>query len=94
MARFSYETKGISVSKLESVLRRLQEQKKMFSVHFTKVNGEERQLTGYVASANRNLEQDHLPYITVFDVFKQDFRAVNLETVNQIIFDNKSYYIC
>jgi hypothetical protein len=82
----------IKRTKLEGKLRQLQANREMFTAQFIKINGDIRQITAFVSGAS-NAEQDHFDYITVYDIFEQGFRTLNLATVEQICFHNKTYLI-
>ena len=68
---------------------------KFFSVTFIKKNGEERLMnarTGVVKSLNGGQSNlDASKYITVFDVQADGYRAVNKDTIKQVVFGGESF---
>ena len=78
--------------RLEYKLRKLSKKGKLFTVEFTKQNGEVRELTGIVTKPNQ-IERWENTYITVFDVFSDKFRMINLETAHSVVFNNKYYRV-
>lgn len=84
----------IKRTKLEGKLRQLQGQNEMFTAQFIKLDGTVRQITARVSHRKGVAEQDCFDYITVFDAFEQDFRTLNLATVEQICFRNQTHLIC
>lgn len=87
------ELRVIKRTKLEGKLRRLQEKNELFTAQFIKLDGTVRQLTGFVSPKAGIAEQDCFDYVTVYDVFEQNFRTLNLATVEQVCFNNKTYLI-
>jgi len=77
------------------VIRNLLESNKgsIFSVKFTKQNGELRTLTGRLG-VTKDLKggvsgtAQHEKYLNVYDVQKQAYRSVNVETVQEIRMKN------
>jgi len=67
--------------------------KENFTIHFTKLNGEER--TMY---CNGNTEYDLVPaidkpYLLVKSIFDNGFRSVNVDTVKGIVVGNKEFNV-
>jgi len=66
----------------------------MFLVHFTKIDGEHREMFAHAGvQPNPNTETHVFDYITVFDIVKEDFRTVNIATVDCIRYGRTTYWI-
>ena len=72
---------------------------RFFRVTFTKKNGEERNLTGrikarkYVTGAGLRFDPSDYGLMTVFDVQKDAWRMVNLNTVSELVADKTKYTV-
>lgn len=67
----------------------LSQEGKIFTVVFTKKNGEERTLVGRLGvtkhlKGGENTVAEYEQYLTVFDMQKQAYRNVNLDTVKSL----------
>ena len=84
------------------ILPLLDDQKgRFFSIMFKKKNGEYRQLTGRLGVSSHRKTDDkkspagnyNNPYVCVFDIQKQGYRLVNLETAISIRANKQTYLI-
>jgi hypothetical protein len=89
-------TRKISRTKVQSLI---QETKGMYTVTFTKKNGEQRKMHArqnvehnLKGGRNRVVKPDN-DYITTFDVDAFDYRTINLATVTKLKIDGTKYTV-
>lgn len=72
---------------------------KIFSVVFQKKDGTLREMvcrlgvTKHLKGGVKKYDSDALNYLTVFDMQKQDYRTINVNTLKSITFEGVSYEI-
>lgn len=72
---------------------------KIFSVVFTKKDGSLREMvcrlgvTKHLKGGVKKYDSDALNYLTVFDMQKQEYRTINVNTLKQIKFEGVTYDI-
>tara|TARA_R100000808_G_C2153733_1_gene164271 strand:+ start:1443 stop:1826 length:384 start_codon:yes stop_codon:yes gene_type:complete len=85
-------------AKVSGILKKLHELKESFFIIFKKKNGSKRLMHAKYGVKHdlkggiNYTQQSHFPYSTVWDITKQAYRTVNMDTVLAIITkDNKEY---